>query len=432
MDSKTILLVEDNEMNRDMLSRRLRRKGYEVKIAVNGAEGCSMARSERPALILMDLSLPIMDGWDATRRIKSDQQTSSIPIIALTAHAMVGDLEKALDAGADDYDTKPVELNRLLGKMEALLAKFPSVESVTPKEQAIPIVEIHQNMSPVQPSSNDSANYKILIVDDNDLNRDMLSRRLKRANYEVLLAESGEEALKILQQETVDLVLLDIMMPGLSGTDTLKRIRQNYSQAQLPVLMATAKDASEDMVKAFELGANDYITKPIDFPVALARIQSHLKTMKAVSQESLPQESLALKQQERSVNAPTAYQKNDKPASNLDILQPDKKMFTLTKPIRLLYAPMDSNLWKTGNLVTISPTQAEIHANKQISISGQSEVRIRLWNKTALKIDKDINALVLGISSENSENLIVEFTSQSPLIERLIDQYTSHSQLRDN
>ena len=116
-----ILLVEDNEMNRDMLSRRLARKGYQVVIAADGQQGIAMARSEAPALIVMDMSLPVLDGWEATRRLKAAPETRSIPIIALTAHAMPGDQEKARAAGCDDYDTKPVELARLLTKIEALL-----------------------------------------------------------------------------------------------------------------------------------------------------------------------------------------------------------------------------------------------------------------------------------------------------------------------
>ena len=116
-----ILLVEDNEMNRDMLSRRLKRRGYEVSIAVDGAEGLKMATSEAPDLVLMDMSLPVMDGWEATRKIKADPVTKSIPVIALTAHAMSGDREKALSAGCDDYDTKPIELPRLLTKIRTFL-----------------------------------------------------------------------------------------------------------------------------------------------------------------------------------------------------------------------------------------------------------------------------------------------------------------------
>jgi two-component system cell cycle response regulator DivK len=118
-----ILVVEDNEMNRDMLSRRLARKKYEVLVAVDGGEGVVMARSEAPDLILMDMSLPVVDGWEATRRLKASPETKAIPIIALTAHAMSGDRGKAMEAGCDDYDTKPVELPRLLGKIEALLGE---------------------------------------------------------------------------------------------------------------------------------------------------------------------------------------------------------------------------------------------------------------------------------------------------------------------
>jgi two-component system cell cycle response regulator DivK len=116
-----ILLVEDNEMNRDMLSRRLMRKGYEVIIALDGEEGVAKAQSEAPDLILMDMSLPVLDGWEATRRLKAGPATHAIPIIALTAHAMAGDREQALAAGCDDYDSKPIEFQRLLDKIEAFL-----------------------------------------------------------------------------------------------------------------------------------------------------------------------------------------------------------------------------------------------------------------------------------------------------------------------
>ena len=116
-----ILLVEDNDMNRDMLSRRLVRNGYEVFLAMDGQQGVDMALSERPDLILMDMSLPVIDGWEATRRIKANDATRRIPVIALTAHAMAGDREKAMEVGCDDYDTKPVEISRLVGKIAALL-----------------------------------------------------------------------------------------------------------------------------------------------------------------------------------------------------------------------------------------------------------------------------------------------------------------------
>src|SRR5215468_11122888 len=117
-----ILLVEDNEMNRDMLARRLERRGYKVVIALDGDQGVQLAQTETPDLILMDMSLPVLDGWEATRRLRALPATQAIPIIALTAHAMAGDREQALTAGCDDYDSKPIEFARLLGKIQALLA----------------------------------------------------------------------------------------------------------------------------------------------------------------------------------------------------------------------------------------------------------------------------------------------------------------------
>ncbi|MCU1246374.1 MAG: two-component response regulator [Acidobacteria bacterium] len=127
----TILIVEDNEMNRYMLSRRLQRKGYEVLIAMDGAMGIVVALQKSPDLILMDMSLPVVDGWEATRQLKADEALRHIPVIALTAHAMANDREKALEAGCDEYDTKPIELPRLLAKMEALLLATPAKKKVS-------------------------------------------------------------------------------------------------------------------------------------------------------------------------------------------------------------------------------------------------------------------------------------------------------------
>jgi len=133
-----ILLVEDNEMNRDMLSRRLKRRGYEVLVAVDGEMGIELARTKAPDLILMDMSLPVIDGWEATGRLKADADLKHIPIIALTAHAMATDREKAIEAGCDDYDTKPIELTRLLAKIVTLLLGAPSL----PHAASVPIRRI--------------------------------------------------------------------------------------------------------------------------------------------------------------------------------------------------------------------------------------------------------------------------------------------------
>ncbi|MEM9806503.1 MAG: response regulator, partial [Cyanobacteria bacterium P01_D01_bin.56] len=415
-----ILLVEDNELNRDMLSRRLRRRGYELSIAVDGAEAIAIASAQSFDLILMDMSLPVMDGWEATRRLKAQAHTQKVPIIALTAHAMRGDRDQALAAGCDDYDTKPIDLKRLLSKIKSFLsseqladasdkpkpvnsqapatapvvpikpvtpittpAVFPITASTSerpitpidpaplvsdpiaaeawrpidsaPSPSAIPAeVDDDPWTSPVQPSvtapgsdswgpqiqssivisedetsvattvsefsstpetesaaiinpdsdstvanvprnaaserrNNIFRGLPILVVDDNEDNRDMLSRRLTRRGYEAVVVESGEAALDyIATHPEVALVLLDIMMPGIDGIETLKRIRQDYSRNQLPVLMVTAKAQSDDMVKAFELGANDYITKPIDFAVTLARVETQLSIVKATKTTSTP------------------------------------------------------------------------------------------------------------------------------------------------
>jgi two-component system cell cycle response regulator DivK len=125
-----ILIVEDNEMNRDMLSRRLERRGHTTVIAIDGGAGVEKAHTDAPDIILMDMSLPVIDGWEASRRLKADPATAAIPIIALTAHAMVSDRDKALQAGCNDYDTKPVELPRLLAKIDALLTKPPSAPPI--------------------------------------------------------------------------------------------------------------------------------------------------------------------------------------------------------------------------------------------------------------------------------------------------------------
>lgn len=262
----TLLLVEDNELNRDMLSRRLQRQGFTILTAVDGQMGVAMAQQHLPHLVLMDLSLPGLDGWAATRILKADPATRHIPVIALTAHAMGGDREKALAAGCDDYDTKPVELERLLAKIRTLLGKETLV---LPPSLAAP---------DARPAP---AKATLLLVDDHADNRDMLSRRLARQGYGVEAVASGEIALERIAQTKFDLVLLDVMMPGMGGLATLERLRQTYSQAQLPVIMATARSQSEDMVEAFRLGANDYITKPIDFAVALARIEAQLATLAA-------------------------------------------------------------------------------------------------------------------------------------------------------
>jgi PAS domain S-box-containing protein len=297
-EARRILLVEDNDMNRDMLSRRLSRKGYSVAVAVDGAQGIEMAVRTHPDLILMDMSLPGIDGWEAVRQIKANDDACGIPIIALTAHAMSNDRSRAIRAGCDEYDTKPIEFSRLLLKMEALLRR-PSSESDDLRTSPTPDPQPHP--LPAGPKTSPApvtcATLPLLVVDDNESNRDVLSRRLKRAGYRVETAESAAEALAILERTPVDLLLLDIMMPGISGIEFLRMLRKTHSTSELPIIMVSALSETKDVVEALNLGANDYVTKPVDMDVALARIDTQLRRKRSEEElaESRARLSLAMR-----------------------------------------------------------------------------------------------------------------------------------------
>jgi CheY-like chemotaxis protein len=251
----TILLVEDNELNREMLSRRLERKGYRVVSAADGREGVEKARTAGPDLILMDMSMPVMDGWEATRQLKASPATRPIPVIALTAHAMVGDREKALAAGCDDYEMKPVDLPRLLAKVQTLLTQ----EALAPPQQ--------------EPA--------VLVVDDNTRNADGLSQQLQRQGYRVTVARGGNEALECIGKQPFDVVLLEVLLPEMSGLEVLSILRASYSIIDLPVILVAANDQTESVVAALGMGANDFILKPLNVPVVLARVRTQLMLRRA-------------------------------------------------------------------------------------------------------------------------------------------------------
>lgn len=447
-----LLLVEDNETNRDMLSRRLLRKGYDIAIAVNGADGVSKALSEQPDLILMDLNLPVMDGWEATRQIKANAQTQKIPVIALTAHAMQGDREEAVAAGFDDYDTKPVDLTRLLEKIEMLLAKAQPVQTdvavdnlqdsrvqrallshlrhelctpmnaiigysemlleelkfeqdeslindlqkiytcgtqllslatvildpsqlevsqlnrdinsfgatirlelLTPLstvigycemllEEAAPEIvpdldRIHaaaqrllgmvtdivnlsrqqlqiiddkgldtpdlllsntsastlvqhaattlRALGPDQTNEKIAQGGHILIVDDNDTNRDLLSRQLERQGYTVAIAANGQDGLRLLQTQSFDLILLDLIMPEMNGFEMLERLKTDDNFYRIPVIMISSLDEIDSVVRCIEMGAEDYLSKPFKPVLLRAKITACLEKKRLRDQQVL-------------------------------------------------------------------------------------------------------------------------------------------------
>jgi len=299
-----ILVVEDNNDNMTLITDVLNSLGYAVIPARDGSEGLAAAQQHQPDLILMDLSLPVMDGWEATRRIKASEQTKTIPVIALTAHAMSGDREKALEAGCDDHDTKPIDLTRLLGKIDTLISRsqpnldpLPATAAVLPPHSLIPM----PSEDPGIPIT--EASPTLLVVDDNEMNRDMLSRRLAKQGYKVVVADGGKQACQLIADQPFDLILLDVMMPDISGIEVLQWIRQQQNSADLPVIMVTAKDGSEDVATALELGANDYITKPIDFTVAQARIKAQLARLATSRRQQAAMEAKVKTAEEQAIQA---------------------------------------------------------------------------------------------------------------------------------
>ena len=247
-----VLYVEDNEDNIYMLKNRLGRKGFTVLIATDGAQGVAMAASEQPELILMDLSLPVLDGWEATRQIKAAEKTRHIPVIALSAHAMTGDREKALAAGCDDFDTKPIELDRLIKKMQSVRAKRQVVMT--------------------------NSNAALLVVDDNEDNRYTLTRRLNREGYQNLTtAKNGREALERMTAQPFDLVLLDVMMPDMNGYEVLEHVKANASLRDVPIIMISALDEIDSVIRCIELGAEDYLNKPFNPVLLRARVGALLE-----------------------------------------------------------------------------------------------------------------------------------------------------------
>lgn len=267
-----ILLVEDNEMNRDLIARKLRRKGYEVALAFDGAEGIEAANNETPDLILMDMGLPILDGYAATRLLKSNDETRAIPVIGLSAHAMTGDAEKAKEAGCDDYDTKPVEWDRLFGKIEKLLAKTQSTVKVSSEDMETTMLEAPASAS------------HLLVVDDSPMHREVLSRRLVELGYTYDLAESADEARQYLAARPFDAILLDVTLPNGASGVLLQDLRKREGDP-VPVILLCPIDATDQAVRSLALGADDFVQQPFKGEILKTRIWNSLERHRLKVQE---------------------------------------------------------------------------------------------------------------------------------------------------
>lgn len=287
----SLLVVTPPGPECDVLCASLGQAGFTVWAAGSGAEAVGAARRRQPKVILMDPALSAMDRWHAVKRLNTEPATAAIPVLTLASDAtspaglqrVIAKITKAIgSADRPAIRTESVPPVALRASMPPPRSGIPGVSGVPgtePPQRPAPPSEPAVTAAPMAQAPSGAA--RILVVDDNALNRDMLGRRLSRRGYEVGIAEDGQQALDLLHREPYDLILLDWMMPGLSGIDVLKQIRATHSPMDLPVIMATAKTEADDVVEALRAEANDYVTKPLNFDVVNARIQTQLGLMRA-------------------------------------------------------------------------------------------------------------------------------------------------------
>ncbi len=265
MSQKRILVVEDNPQNLKLVRDLLECRGHDVVSAVDGASGIDKAQREIPDLILMDVQLPGMDGLDATRRLKADSRTAEIPVIAVTAHALQGDSSRIRKAGCDGYITKPIDTRKFVDSVEAALR----IEAGAPAPEKI----IEPGEAPQLPPTAGV----ILVVDDDDRNRKLVEAVLFPEGYRVIHAENGEQALKSIVSDPPDLVLLDVIMPGMDGYDVTRRIRSEPSTRALPIVLITAHGNEDGKKRGIECGCDEFVQKPFDRNELLTRIRSLIR-----------------------------------------------------------------------------------------------------------------------------------------------------------
>ncbi len=264
MSVARVLVIEDDVNNLDVAQRIIRAAGHEPLSATDGASGLEKARSARPDAILVDLLLPRMDGWTVTKMLREEEWAREIPIIAVSALAMQQDRARAIEAGCDDFVSKPYAP----AELRAVLARYLEDGRATTAQGV-------RARAPKQPMERLG---RVLVVDDEPANVEILVRRLESLGAETLRATNGETALRMAEGEMPDLVLLDIMMPGLDGYDVCRRLKMNDRTAPIPVIFVTARAEAEDLSKGFEVGGVDYIRKPVDSIELTARVRSALYT----------------------------------------------------------------------------------------------------------------------------------------------------------
>lgn len=255
---RSVLVVDDNEANRDLIARRLEKAGYLVTSAVNGAEALKLLALERYDLVLLDVMMPEMDGYTVLERIKSNPILRDIPVIMITALNEADSVTRCIKLGAEDYIIKPLDMAVVQSRIWRCLAKA----SLKSKQR-----------DPAR-SRDGVRGASVLVIDDLDVNRDMLAARLMRAGYETRTAGGADEAWKIIRETPFDLILLDLHMPGVNGFEFLQAIKQDIVYRKVPVIVLTADDESASMERALALGAADYMLKPFNAPLLKSRIDA--------------------------------------------------------------------------------------------------------------------------------------------------------------
>ncbi len=269
MTDATLLIVEDNESSLKLFLAVLAGTRFRVLTATDAERGLQLVREERPDLVLMDVALPGMDGLSATRIIKGDPTLASIPVVALTAHAMDGDAERALDAGCSGYLTKPVDTRTFADQIRGFIEES--------RAGASPVVADHRG--------------RVLVVDDEPLNVKLFKAKLATERYEVQVASSGAEALRLVAEQAPDLILLDIMMPGMDGYEVTRRLKADPATCHVPVILVTALTGTEEKNRGLEAGADEFLNKPVNTYELLARVKSMIRLKQYQEQLGLRAES---------------------------------------------------------------------------------------------------------------------------------------------
>jgi len=264
-----LLIVDDAADNRAALSLRFAKRGFEVVEADCGAEALRLVQEQTFDVMLLDQTMPDTNGTDVLRQIREKFSASALPVIMLTPGRRAEDVVEAMKIGANDYVMTPVDFSVALARVNNQVARRRAE------------LQLHRADGSAKPEEHDLPAVKLLIVDDIADNRAVLSRRFAKRGFVVVEADCGAEALRLVQQQTFDVVLLDVMMPDMDGLDVLRQLRKKFSPSLLPVVMVTAKTQSEDIVEALKNGANDYVTKPVDLSIVLARVNNQVARRRA-------------------------------------------------------------------------------------------------------------------------------------------------------